>query len=103
MRSQKYILPAMVIALGLYAAPAAAERGAPGLQIEDIDDKKTTIVAGDIAYSLAPNVVVRDADGKPVSRSALRKGMRFSATTQREPGKRFVITEIQVLGAGENK
>ena len=103
MRSQKYVLPMVMIVLGLYALPAPAERRAPGMQIESIDDKRTEIVAGDIAYSLAPNLVVRDADGKTVSRSALRKGVHFFAIKQREPGKQFVITEIQLLGADQNR
>lgn len=103
MRSQKYVLPAIMIVLGLYALPALAEQRTRGMQIESIDDKRTEIVAGDIAYSLAPSLVVRDADGKTVSRSALRKGVRFSATKQREPGKQFVITEIQLLDADRNR
>lgn len=105
MQNRNYILSmAMLGLLGLYIAPTLAEPGAHGFQIEDIDDKRSTIVANDIAYSLAPNLVVRDASGKPVSRSALRKGVRFSATSQREPDKhQSVITEIQLLGAGEQR
>lgn len=104
MANRRHIFSIGILGLLLHVAPAGADPDVRSPRIEDIDEKRTTIVVNDIAYSLAPNVAVRDVEGKPVSRSALRKGVRFSATSQRVPGNRqFVITEIQLLGADEQK
>lgn len=99
MLSHKHIASfALLGALVLPASAGAAEVQRRDSRIESIDDQRTTIVVNDIAYVLSPDLIVRGADGKPVSRSALRKGVLFEATPTRDPGKgHFVIKEIQLL------
>lgn len=99
MLSHKYILLlGLLTALVINASPSAAETQRRDSRIESIDAKRTTIVVSDIAYMLAPDLVVLGANGKPVSRYELRKGMRFNAAPTRDPVKgHFVIKQIQLL------
>lgn len=83
--------------IGFFSAPSWAEEDDQKgtLIIDSIDTQQTTIVSNDVAFTLGPNLTVRDADGKYLSPSSLRKGLRCEAITEGVAGRsRFVIKEL---------
>lgn len=65
-------------------------------KIDSFDVGSGSIVIGDVGYQLAPNVVVRSADGKLVTPGVLGKGLKVGIST-RDAGRRTVITEIWIV------
>lgn len=91
------LLPIALLSLAaaLPGRSLAAEESETILTIDSINTQYTVIVANDVAFTLASNVSVRDAEGKTISRSNLRKGMRCEAITEAATGRgRFVIKEL---------